>query len=168
VELIASPKLTRSTEDRVRIGQRLLASDRHIVKYIRHTAPCISTVVAIAALLYSDVLLRGMEPSDALAKACANELRNAIIAAYARRGDFSTKARLCWFGSCLLALSRPLQRVLEACGLDCVWRRPVKRIASVLLSLWKHRATLESLAHRALIIGCFRRTGYRLPPSIQE
>lgn len=78
----------------MRLGQLLLASDRKLVKYIRHTAPCISTVVATAALLYSHVLLRGMELSAALVKACANQLKNMIVSAYALRDDFFDRSPL--------------------------------------------------------------------------
>jgi hypothetical protein len=59
-QLIASPIETRPWEERVRLGKLLLASDREILRHIRDFPPCISTVVANGALLYSHVLIRGM------------------------------------------------------------------------------------------------------------
>lgn len=85
--LITSPKDAMTLEERVSIGQRLLASDREILKYIHSTAPCISTVVATGALLYSHAFLRGMEPSFPLIKATTTQLKLSILSACALQGD---------------------------------------------------------------------------------
>ena len=75
-----------SLEERVSIGQRLLASDREILKYIHTASPCISTVVATGALLYSHAFLRNMEPSYPLVKGAVNQLKISIAAVCALGG----------------------------------------------------------------------------------
>lgn len=86
--LIASPKDAMSLKERVSLGQIFLNSDRKIMKHIDNTAPSISNVVATGALLYSHVVLRGMEPSYPLVVAAVNKLRTTIIAAYTLRANF--------------------------------------------------------------------------------
>ncbi|RDW61681.1 hypothetical protein BP5796_11573 [Coleophoma crateriformis] len=81
-DLIASPKDTMSLEDQVRVGHRLLVSDREILRYIHENNPSISTIIAIAALSYSHSFLRAMSPYDPVRRAAACRLKTSIIQSY--------------------------------------------------------------------------------------
>lgn len=87
--LIITPRHELSREGRVEFGQRLLSSDRKIMKQILpiDENETIQSIIARGAILYSQVVLRGMNRSSRVVKALITQLRKSLISAMVRRVD---------------------------------------------------------------------------------
>lgn len=82
-QLLKSTREQLSMEQRVDLGERLLASDRELVKQCRMHGeePNIRSIVSTAALLYSHIVLRIMKRSSRIAGTLIVQLKKLIISA---------------------------------------------------------------------------------------
>jgi hypothetical protein len=90
-DLMTSPRDNLSMEGRVRLGQRLLVSDRHLLKYTYtdcEGSPCISTIISTAALAYSHTALRAMNRSSRVLKAMVTRMKYLLTSALTLQYDF--------------------------------------------------------------------------------
>ncbi|KAK0755672.1 LOW QUALITY PROTEIN: hypothetical protein N5P37_011784 [Trichoderma harzianum] len=87
-ELITTPAENMSQENRVKLGFRLVASDRSILKYVHDAnGSSVLALVARAALLYSHAVLRGALRSSHFLITLVNQLKQSIISAFGSKGD---------------------------------------------------------------------------------
>ncbi|KAG9234566.1 hypothetical protein BJ875DRAFT_484086 [Amylocarpus encephaloides] len=81
-ELTQTPRDRLPRERRVSLGEQFLASDRELLGFIHgDTTPLLISIVASAALLYSQTVLRGIPRSSRVLKSLVRHLKNAITTA---------------------------------------------------------------------------------------
>ena len=98
IDLIHSPRETLSTEHRVNLGLRLLASDRDLLTQIHNSPSSLLSIVATAALLYSQAILRVMECTSRVIETLVDRLKESVTSALASEVDVFAEdhAALTW------------------------------------------------------------------------
>lgn len=98
VELIHSPRESLSTERRVNLGLRLLASDRDLLSQIHNSSSSLLSIVATAALLYSQAILRGIKCTSRVIKTLLDQVRESVTSALTSEDDVFAEdhAALAW------------------------------------------------------------------------
>lgn len=77
-----------SLDQRVAIGQRLLASDRALLDHIHNSNyRGVPALLARSALIYSHVVLRGTDRSFHIVKSLVNQLQQSIVSTCASRAQ---------------------------------------------------------------------------------
>ena len=96
-ELISLPRDNLTKERRVNLGKRFLASDRELLAQM-HNNSSISSIVATAALLYSQAVLRGMNCTSRVIGTLAGQLKESITSALTSEDDVFAEdpAALAW------------------------------------------------------------------------
>lgn len=88
-ELVATHRAALPNERRVSLGNWLLASNRQLLKQMRtqHQGPNISVIVATAAFMYMQVVLRGMSRTARVTRCLVKQLKASLISALSSKKD---------------------------------------------------------------------------------
>ncbi|KAH8687253.1 hypothetical protein BGZ60DRAFT_4823 [Tricladium varicosporioides] len=140
-QLIETSREELSKDDRIDLGLNFLASDRELLDFMHNSSDKVLSIVATAALIYSQAILRGLNRDSRMVQSLIGQLKDKLIAVFNSDWDAFAEdpAALTWVLLIAVVLS-------EVGGADHGWFiRCLRRIGDGdHISLQKLESTIET------------------------